>query len=54
MFLIDIITANVSVLLNFFHDFIDFFNDWSTRAKCIFDIKISSLKTLELALFHTY
>jgi len=24
----DIITSNVLILLNFFHDFIDFFNDW--------------------------
>jgi len=38
--------------------FIDFSSDWSTRVKCIFDIKISRLKTLcarlKLALCHTY
>jgi len=45
--------ANVPVLFNFFHDFINFFSDWS-RVKCIFDIKISRLKILELAMCHTY
>jgi len=29
------------------------FSDWSIRARCIFDIKISRLKTLESALCHT-
>jgi len=43
-------TANVPVLLNFFHDFIDFSSDWSIRARCIFDIKISKLKMLGPAL----
>ena len=38
-FFIDI-TANMLVLFNFSHDFIDFFNDWSTRVRCISDIKI--------------
>jgi len=50
VFLSDIITANVSVLLNFFRDFIDFSSDWSIKARCIFDIKIFRSKTLELAL----
>ena len=31
-FLVDIMTANVPILLNFFHDLIDFSSDWSTRA----------------------
>jgi len=32
----------------------DFSSDWSARARCVFDIKISRLKSFEPALCHTY